>query len=72
LWTVNLTIMVDPQRVVLGGGLVRGGAAPLLDRLQSAVRKAVPFPAEVRRARFGADSALVGAGAVALRLIAGQ
>jgi hypothetical protein len=58
--------------VVVGGGLVRGGAEPLLDRLRSALRKAAPFPPEIRRARFGADSALVGAGAVALRLTASQ
>jgi glucokinase len=72
LWTVNLAIMVDPERVVVGGGLVRTAAEPILDRLQAALAKAAPFPVDVRRARFGADSALVGAGAVALRLTASQ
>jgi glucokinase len=68
LWTVNLTIMIDPERVVIGGGLVRTAAEPVLDRLRAAIGRAAPFPAEVVRARFGADSALVGAAAVALRL----
>lgn len=72
LWTVNLTIMVDPERVVVGGGLVRTAAEPILDQLRAALAKAAPFPVDVRRARFGADSALVGAGAVALRLTASQ
>ena len=72
LWTVNLTIMVDPERVVVGGGLVRAGAEPVLNQLRAALGKAAPFAAEIRRARFGADSALVGAGAVALRLAASQ
>jgi glucokinase len=72
MWTVNLAIMVDPERVVIGGGLVRAGAGPVLDHLQAAVTKAAPFAAEIRRAQFGADSALVGAGAVALRLSATQ
>jgi glucokinase len=72
LWTVNLAIMIDPERVVVGGGLVRAGAEPVMEQLRAALRKAAPFPAEVRRARFGADSALVGAGAVALRLSASQ
>ena len=67
LWTVNLTIMIDPERVVVGGGLVRTAAEPVLDRLRAAIGRAAPFPAEVVRARFGADSALVGAAAVALR-----
>lgn len=72
MWTVNLSIIVDPERVVVGGGLVRAGAAPILDQLQAALTKAAPFPVEIRRARFGADSALVGAAAVALRLNARQ
>jgi hypothetical protein len=58
--------------VTLGGGLVRACAEPVLDQLQPAMGKVAQFPAAIRRARFGADFVLVGAGAVVLRLTARQ
>jgi glucokinase len=57
---VNLTIALDPQRVVFGGGLVRswGHFGPALER---AVRASVPFPPELVRAAHPYDAPLLGA-----------
>jgi glucokinase len=57
---VNLTIAVDPQRVVVGGGLVHSW-----DRLHRGLREAldaaVPFPPELVLAAFPFDAPLMGA-----------
>jgi glucokinase len=57
---VNLAIAVDPQRIVVGGGLVRSW-----DRLYEGVREAldaaVPFPPELVLAAFPFDAPLMGA-----------
>lgn len=65
LWVANLAIVVDPACIVLGGGLVRS-ASELCQRTQEMVTSVAPFPVPVRMAHFGAESALLGAGAVAL------
>jgi glucokinase len=61
---VNLTIAVDPARVVVGGGLVR-----LWERLRppltQALEAAVPFPPELLRGAFPFDAPLIGALAMA-------
>ncbi len=65
LWIANLAVFVDPSRVVLGGGMTRDGEFLRL-RAQETVNRIAPFKIEVVSARFGADSALIGAGATAL------
>jgi glucokinase len=64
-WIANIAIVVDPSHIVLGGGIVRS-LRELPGRTQGLVSVMTPFPAEVRIAHFEADSALLGAGAVAL------
>ena len=63
----NLTIVFDPDLVVLGGGLMRSGER-VLASVRDAIGRAAPFEAEVVPAHFGAESALFGAGASALDL----
>jgi glucokinase len=57
---VNLAIAIDPQRIVVGGGLVRSW-----DRLHPGLREAldaaVPFPPELVLAAFPFDAPLMGA-----------
>ncbi len=65
-WTVNLAIVVDPERVVIGGGFLRS-PSDLCSRARQAFDRAAVFSPQVEPAHFGADSALVGAGALALR-----
>ncbi|HZX03044.1 ROK family protein [Kribbella sp.] len=56
----NLAIAVDPDRIVVGGGLVRSW-----DQLEPGLRRAldaaVPFPPELSVARFPSDAPLIGA-----------
>lgn len=61
----NLAIAIDPQRIVLGGGLM-AHADTILPALRERVLEAVPFPPEVVPARFLHDGALRGALALAL------
>jgi glucokinase len=65
---VNLTIAVDPQRVVVGGGLVRSW-----DRFGPAVAQAladtVPFPPELMVAAHPFDAPLLGALALGLSAV---
>jgi glucokinase len=62
---VNLAIWVDPERIAVGGGMVRSW-----DRIQPILRDAlgmgVPFPPELVVARFPADAPLIGAVALAI------
>lgn len=64
LWVANVAVVVDPSRVVLGGGMVRSAEA-LCARVRDTIATVAPFAAEVCLAHFGAESALLGAGAVA-------
>jgi glucokinase len=64
LWVANATLLMDPSHVVVGGGMVRS-STELFRRIERTVSEVAPFPAEVRLAHFGAESALLGAGAVA-------
>jgi glucokinase len=66
LWTVNVAIVVDPERLVIGGGFLRS-PSDLCSRVRKAFDQAAVFCPQVEPAHFGADSALVGAGALALR-----
>ncbi|MDL4816155.1 ROK family protein [Actinomadura opuntiae] len=63
LAVANLATTLDPERVVLGGGMA---AEPsLLPAIRATVARAVPFPPEVVTARFVDDAALIGAIALA-------
>jgi glucokinase len=66
LWIVNVAIVVDPERVVIGGGFLRS-PSDLCSMVRKVFAKAAVFSPEVEPAHFGSDSALVGAGALALR-----
>ncbi|GAA4525240.1 ROK family protein [Amycolatopsis samaneae] len=61
----NLAIALDPERIAVGGGLVRS-ADLLLPALRDRLAHAVPFPPELVAARFDQDAALLGAVALAL------
>lgn len=61
---VNLTIAIDPERVVVGGGMVRSWSR-LHDPLRAALDAGVPFPPELMPARFPFDAPLMGALALA-------
>jgi glucokinase len=69
LHVANLAIALDPDVVVLGGGFARNSeqlCAAVADRIAAQV----PYPPELRVARFGGDAA--SAGAIALALQAGE
>jgi glucokinase len=61
----NLAVLIDPQRIAVGGGLMHR-AELILAALRRRVGQAVPFPPEVVAARFLHDSALRGAIALAI------
>ena len=61
----NLCVTLDPERVVIGGGMM-GAAAHLMPRVTAELRRTVPFPPELSAARFVHDAPLVGALALAL------
>jgi glucokinase len=66
---VNLAVALDPQRIVVGGGLVRSWEwiGPVL---RSALDAAVPFPPDLTVAAYPFDAPLLGAlalGTAALR-----
>ena len=60
----NLAIAIDPERIVIGGGLM-AHANTIVPALRERVATAVPFPPEVAPARFLFDGALRGAAALA-------
>ena len=62
----NLTTFLDPERVVVGGGM----ATAFLPALQATIGRAVPFPPPVQAARFVDDAPLIGAVALAVRAAA--
>jgi glucokinase len=61
----NLATFVDPERVVVGGGM----ANAFLPAIQSAVTRAVPFPPPVMAGRFVDDAPLIGAIALAVEAL---
>ncbi|HEY0542067.1 MAG TPA: ROK family protein [Actinoallomurus sp.] len=63
----NLATFVDPERVVVGGGM----ATAVLPALRTAIAGAVPFPPPVAAARFIDDAALIGAIALGVRAATG-
>lgn len=63
---VNLTIAIDPQRIAVGGGMVRSWPA-LHSRLRGALDAAVPYPPELVPAAHPYDAPLLGALALGLQ-----
>jgi glucokinase len=61
----NLATFLDPERVVVGGGM----ATAFLPAIQSAVTRAVPFPPPVMTGRFVNDAPLIGAIALAVEAL---
>ena len=61
----NLAILIDPERIAVGGGLMSSGDI-ILPALAFRLGYAVPFPPEVVPARFLNDASLHGAIALAL------
>jgi glucokinase len=55
----NVAITLDLERIAIGGGLIH--RSEWLERLDSLVRRAVPFPPDVVVARFSQDAPLAGA-----------
>ncbi|MFI5954332.1 ROK family protein [Cryptosporangium sp. NPDC051539] len=66
----NLCVTLDPETVVLGGGMM-GAADQILPRVSAVLRRAVPFPPVLVPARFVDDAPLVGALALALSRVPG-
>jgi glucokinase len=65
----NLAILVDPERIAVGGG-VMGSPERVLGAIRRRLDRAVPFPPELVAARFVHDGALRGALALALDALA--
>jgi glucokinase len=62
----NLAVVLDPDRIVAGGGMLAGeGGERILRRVQDVLTRVVPFPGEVRRGRFVQDAPLLGAALLA-------
>jgi glucokinase len=61
----NLATLLDPERVVIGGGLANDGDR-LLGPLRETFEKIVPFPAEIVASAFARDASLFGAAALAI------
>ncbi|MFG2041599.1 ROK family protein [Dactylosporangium sp. NPDC048998] len=67
----NLSIVLDPQRVVIGGGLM-GAAHHILPRVAAVLDRSVPFPPRLAAASFVDDAPLIGALSMALTLAAAR
>ena len=68
---VNLAILVNPQRIAVGGGMVRSWAR-IRPRLQDALQHGTPFPPELVVAHFPHDAPLLGAVAMAVDAARGR
>jgi glucokinase len=66
-----LAIALDPERIVVGGGLMRSRDV-VLPRLTDRLNEFVPFPPQVVEARFSLDAGLMGGIAVALDCLTGS
>ena len=61
----NISVLIDPELIVLGGGMMASGDV-ILAALREHLAGAVPFPPRVAPARFSRDASLHGAVALAL------
>jgi predicted NBD/HSP70 family sugar kinase len=64
---VNVGALLDPEVIVLGGGLARG-IPSLAESLAARLRDALPFPPRVVLSALGEDAVTRGAGSLALSL----
>lgn len=64
---VNVAALLDPEVIVLGGGLVRGQPG-LRDRLAARLEQALPFPPRLVVSALGEDAVAHGAASLALTL----
>jgi glucokinase len=65
LHVANLALLIDPQRVAVGGGMM-ASADRVLGALGRRLARALPFPPQLVCARFVHDAALRGAVALAI------
>jgi predicted NBD/HSP70 family sugar kinase len=63
----TVTPMLDPELVILGGGIGRNGDL-LLDPIESELRRLIPFRPRVVVSALGQDAVLLGAVATALEV----
>jgi glucokinase len=61
----NIAVFIDPERVVIGGGLM-GSAPKILSVLSAHLQHTMPFPPEIVAAYFTQNASLHGAIALAL------
>lgn len=61
----NLCVLLDPERIVIGGGMVKGFDT-YVDQLNYHLKAAVPFPPHIMPADFDDQSSLHGAVALAM------
>ncbi|QBD80938.1 ROK family protein [Ktedonosporobacter rubrisoli] len=61
----NLAITLDPERLVIGGGLMRSKEL-IIPHLEAHFKRFVPFPPSIHEAQFSNDAGLMGAIALAL------
>lgn len=66
---VNLAIVVNPERVAVGGGITRSWDR-IRPRLEAALLAGVPYPPQLVLARFPHDAPLLGAVALAVDALA--
>jgi glucokinase len=66
LSVTNMAILIDPERIVLGGGYV-GAGSRLLEGIGASLQQHGLFPIEVAVGAFGSDAGLYGAVALAER-----
>jgi predicted NBD/HSP70 family sugar kinase len=55
----NLSLVLDPSLIVLGGPLA-GEGSPLLDEVRRIVTRIIPSPPEVKASALGNDATLFG------------
>jgi glucokinase len=67
----NIAVLLDPARVVMGGGLMASADA-LLPVLRAQLDRVVPFPPELLVARFTRDASVHGAIALALDALSAE
>ena len=66
---LTCVLLLDPQRVVIGGGMSRASDL-LLDPLRARLHAVLTFPPEIVHSSFGADASLLGAIELARRGVA--
>jgi predicted NBD/HSP70 family sugar kinase len=65
--TIGIGALLDPEVIVLGGGLARG-IPSITEALAERLRDALPFPPRVALSELGEDAVARGAGSLALTL----